>query len=121
MRFPSIPFRHATALMLLAMAQPAFAADSRLPEIVPVTQAMQGAIEHHEIAGAVTLVASPDRILHLSAAGQADIAAGAPMQTNALFWIASMTKPVTATAIMMLQDEGKLSVDDPVAKYVPEL
>jgi CubicO group peptidase (beta-lactamase class C family) len=43
------------------------------------------------------------------------------MTTDAIFWIASMTKPLTATAILMLQDEGKLSVDDPVAKYLPEL
>jgi hypothetical protein len=43
------------------------------------------------------------------------------MQTNAICWIASMTKPITATAVLMLQDEGKLSVDDPVAKYLPEL
>jgi CubicO group peptidase (beta-lactamase class C family) len=66
-------------------------------------------------------VATRDKVLHLSAVGQADIAAGTPMRTDAIGWIASMTKPVTATAILMLQDEGKLSVDDPVAKYIPQL
>ena len=55
------------------------------------------------------------------AAGLADMAAKAPMRTDAIFWIASMTKPITATAVLMLQEEGKLSVDDPVAKYLPEL
>jgi CubicO group peptidase (beta-lactamase class C family) len=42
------------------------------------------------------------------------------MRTDSLFWIASMTKPITATAVLMLQDEGKLSVEDPVEKYLPE-
>jgi CubicO group peptidase (beta-lactamase class C family) len=78
-------------------------------------------IDGKEAAGAVTLVATPEGIVHLDAIGKADIAEGKPMRPDAIFWIASMTKPVTATAIMMLQDEGKLSVEDPVAKYVPEL
>jgi len=43
------------------------------------------------------------------------------MQADSLFWIASMTKPITSTAVMMLAEEGKLSVDDPIDKYVPEL
>jgi CubicO group peptidase (beta-lactamase class C family) len=90
-------------------------------EIPAVTKAMQAAVDQGEVAGAVTLVASPDKILHLSAVGLADIAAGKPMRDDALFWIASMTKPLTASAILMLQDEGKLSVNDPVAKYLPEL
>jgi CubicO group peptidase (beta-lactamase class C family) len=104
----------------MATAQlPSAAAEST--EIPAVTKAMQDAVDQHEIAGAVTLVASPDKILHWSAVGQADIAANKPMRDDALFWIASMTKPLTASAILMLQDEGKLSVNDPVAKYVPEL
>jgi CubicO group peptidase (beta-lactamase class C family) len=74
-----------------------------------------------EIAGAVVLVATRDGGSHLEAVGQANVENKQPMQTNNIFWIASMTKPVTATAIMMLQDEGKLSVEDKVAKYVPEL
>jgi CubicO group peptidase (beta-lactamase class C family) len=90
-------------------------------EIPAVTKAMQGAVDQGEVAGAVTLVTSPDKILHLSAVGMADIAAGKSMREDALFWIASMTKPLTASAILMLQDEGKLSVNDPVAKYLPEL
>ena len=91
---------------------------AKLPAI---TNAMQKLIDSHEIAGAVTLVASPDKILSFEAVGQADIAAAAPLRKDSIFWIASMTKPITATAILMLQEEGKLSVDDPVAKYLPEL
>ena len=49
------------------------------------------------------------------------LAADKPMRADTIFWIASMTKPITGTAVMMLQDEGKLSVEDPVGKYIPEL
>lgn len=91
------------------------------PKIPAVSAAMQDAIARHEIAGAVTLVTTPDDIVHFDATGLADIAAANPMQPDAIFWIASMTKPLTAAAILMLQDEGRLSVDDPVAKYLPEL
>jgi len=86
-----------------------------------VTKAMQQCIDQKEAAGVVTLVATPTKVLHLEANGLADIAANIPMRTNTLCRIASMTKLLTATAIMILQDEGKLSVDDPVAKYIPEL
>ena len=72
-----------------------------------------------EIAGAVTLVATPDRVIHLGASGHA-VLPDAAMQTDAIFWIASMSKPTLATLILMLQDEGLLSVDDPVEKYLPE-
>jgi CubicO group peptidase (beta-lactamase class C family) len=74
-----------------------------------------------DIAGAVTLVVTPDGIKHLDAQGFADVEQKKPMTPDAMFWIASMTKPITATAILMLQEDGKLSVDDPAAKYLPEL
>jgi CubicO group peptidase (beta-lactamase class C family) len=86
-----------------------------------IADALQPFVENHTIAGAVTLVADRDKILSLETAGYADLAAKKPMRPDSLFWIASMTKPVTATAVLMLRDEGKLSVDDPVAKYLPEL
>jgi CubicO group peptidase (beta-lactamase class C family) len=73
-----------------------------------------------EIAGAVTLVATPDRILHLGATGNAALNPDEAMRSDAIFWIASMSKPVLATLILMLQDGGLLSVDDPVEKYLPE-
>jgi CubicO group peptidase (beta-lactamase class C family) len=86
-----------------------------------VSEAVQTFVESKEIAGAVVLVADGDDVLHLDAVGMADVAAEKPMKEDAIFWIASMTKPVTGAAVMMMQDEGKLSVDDPVAKYLPEL
>ncbi|HEX4795891.1 MAG TPA: serine hydrolase domain-containing protein [Humisphaera sp.] len=91
------------------------------PRIVAISDAMRQQIDKHEIAGAVTLVASRDRVLHLDAIGDANIEKKLPMQADSLFWIASMTKPITATAVMMLVEEGKLSVDDPIDKYIPEL
>jgi CubicO group peptidase (beta-lactamase class C family) len=84
-----------------------------------IGKAMQEMIAKNEIAGAVTAVVGNDRILHLEATGFADVAAGRPMRSDTLFWIASMTKPVTGVAILMLQDEGKLNVADPVARYLP--
>jgi CubicO group peptidase (beta-lactamase class C family) len=90
------------------------------PVMEAVDEKMKGFVETKEISGSVTLVADGEKILHLSATGLADIAKGEPMKTDSLFWIASMTKPVTATAVMMLHEEGLLSVDDPVAKYLPE-
>jgi len=118
-----------TSRALLALAAvsaalsfyPTLSAAGADAEIPAVTKAMQAAVDQVEVAGAVTLVASPDATLHVSAVGMADVAAGKPMRDDALFWIASMTKPLTASAIMMLQDEGKLSINDPVAKYLPEL
>jgi CubicO group peptidase (beta-lactamase class C family) len=90
------------------------------PEISPVVVAMDKAIADKEIAGAVTLVAGKDGVIFSAANGYSDLEKKMPMVTDALFWIASMTKPVTGTAVMMMQEEGKLNVEDPVAKYLPE-
>lgn len=92
---------------------------SATPELPGIHEAMQKYIEAGDMSGAVTLVVTKDKILHLDTIGLADISRKEPMRANTLFWIASMTKPVTATAILMLQDEGKLKVTDPVAKYIP--
>ena len=85
-----------------------------------IRSALQPLIDNHTVAGAVTLVATRDRILYQQSAGYRDIAAKTAMPKNAMFWIASSSKPMTVTAFMMLVDEGKISVDDPVEKYLPE-
>ena len=90
------------------------------PKIASVSTAMQHSVASGQIAGATTVVTTKSKILHLDSTGFADIARQEPMRPETLFWIASMTKPVTATALLMLQDEGKLNVTDPVAKYIPE-
>jgi len=85
-----------------------------------IARSLRPFVDSHTLAGAVTLVASRDGILSLEVVGFADIAAGRPMQKDSLFWIASMSKPMTAAALMMLVDEGKVNVEDPVEKYLPE-
>jgi CubicO group peptidase (beta-lactamase class C family) len=90
------------------------------PKLAGIGAAMEQQIAKNEIAGAVTMVVTKDRVLHLETTGLADVASKRPMTPDTVFWIASMTKPVTGVALLMLQDEGKLSVTDPVAKYLPE-
>jgi CubicO group peptidase (beta-lactamase class C family) len=106
--------------ILCLVISPLAIAMADTPEIPAVTRSMASFVKSGEIAGAVTLVTGVDKPLHLSAVGMADIESKKPMTADAVFWIASMTKPVTATAVMMMQEAGKLSVGDPVSKYVPE-
>jgi CubicO group peptidase (beta-lactamase class C family) len=105
----------ACALLLCAAAR-----CDQPPTSPTVTAALQPFVDSHSLAGAVTLIADKDRIISLDAVGFADLAAHRPMTVDALFWVASQSKPITATAFMMLIDEGKVSLDDPVAKYLPE-
>jgi CubicO group peptidase (beta-lactamase class C family) len=102
----------ALATTLSALADP--------PQLPGIGAAMREMIAKNEIAGAVTVVVTKDKCVHLECTGFAAAAAKRLMTPDTLFWIASMTKPVTGTAILMLQDEGKLNVADPVAKYLPE-
>jgi CubicO group peptidase (beta-lactamase class C family) len=81
---------------------------------------MQAFVDAKEITGAVTVVGRTDGIIHHATVGSLDLSTGKPMPKNAIFRIASMTKPITAIGIMILVDEGKLSVDDPVEKHLPE-
>jgi CubicO group peptidase (beta-lactamase class C family)/glyoxylase-like metal-dependent hydrolase (beta-lactamase superfamily II) len=85
-----------------------------------ISERLRTFFDSHEIAGVTTLVATRDGIVYLDSIGKADIAHDKPMQSDSIFWIASMTKPITGTAVLMLQDEGKLSIDDPVEKHLPE-
>lgn len=80
---------------------------------------MQEFVDQGKVAGVVTLVANQNRVVHLAAVGKADLEANRKMQEDSIFRIASMTKPITATALMQLVDQGKLAIDDPVAKYLP--
>jgi len=110
-------------LLLLAYAGIISAARTRPAAAESPTtpaSAVQQFVDNHTLAGAVMLVASPNRVLSLEAVGYMDIARKQPMRTDSLFWIASQSKPMTATALMMLVDEGKVNVDDPVEKYLPE-
>lgn len=111
------PTRLLSSLVVAALIAPTFAAAPKLPGI---GAAMEEKINQKEIAGAVTVVMTKDKIVHLESTGHADLATQRPIAPDSLFWIASMTKPITGIAVLMLQDEGKLNVNDPVAKYIPE-
>jgi CubicO group peptidase (beta-lactamase class C family) len=90
------------------------------PKLAGVSTAMRSAVKAQDVSGAVTVVATRDQVLHCDATGLANLTNREPMRPDSLFWIASMTKPVTAVAVLMLQDEGKLKITDPIAKYIPE-
>jgi CubicO group peptidase (beta-lactamase class C family) len=85
-----------------------------------IPQRIQHFIDDQTVAGAVTLVAHGNDVIEFDALGKADIEAGSPMQKDTIFQIMSMTKPVTAIGIMMLAEEGKLALRDPVEQYLPE-
>lgn len=89
-------------------------------DATPIESYLQFLAANHTFAGAVALVATRDSVVYVKAAGYRDIANKAPMAASDLFWIASTSKPMTATALMMLVDEGKVNLDDPVEKYLPE-
>lgn len=90
------------------------------PAARSVRTSMEAFVQEGTLSGAVTLLYHNGRVVSQEAVGLQDIESNTPMTRESLFWIASMTKPVTALAVMMLQDEGKLSIDDPVAKHLPE-
>ena len=80
---------------------------------------VQRYIDERRLAGAVTIVAKSGKVVHFSAQGMQDIAAEKPMRKDTLFRIYSMTKAIASVAAMVLLEEGKLGLDDPVAKYIP--
>ena len=77
-------------------------------------------VDDKKIAGAVAAIARKGKLAYLEAVGAQDLETGAPMTERSLFRIYSMTKPVTAVAVMMLQEAGRFSLADPVSKYLPE-
>jgi CubicO group peptidase (beta-lactamase class C family) len=85
-----------------------------------IRDAVQRHIEGHDISGAITLVARKGRVAHWEAHGVMDLESSKPMPKNALFWIASMSKPITGVAILMLMEEGKVRLNDPVSKFLAE-
>jgi CubicO group peptidase (beta-lactamase class C family) len=113
--------RYPLLLALFVAALPiALAPAGDAPSSSGIKSALQPYVDRHEIAGAVTLVADRDKVLSLDAVGFADVEAKTPMIVQALFWIASQSKPITAVLLMMLVDEGKVNLDDAVEKYLPE-
>jgi CubicO group peptidase (beta-lactamase class C family) len=115
-----------SAAWLLAVSIPLFAATPPFKDgmnpgpLAEIPKRLTPFVETNLISGAVTLVARRGEVVALDAIGHSDLEARRAMKKDDLFWIASMTKPMTAVAVLMLQDEGKLSVEDPVEKHLPE-
>ncbi|MBY0322828.1 MAG: beta-lactamase family protein [Reyranella sp.] len=82
---------------------------------------LSGAVERKDVPGVVALVTDRERVRYQSAFGVADIATGRPLTADALFRVASMTKPITSLALMQLVEQGRIGLDDPAEKYLPEL
>src|SRR5262249_8832755 len=96
------------------------AAEPNTAKLAEIRTRMQAFVDAAELAGAVTVVGRKSGIIHHEAVGSLNLESKQPMPKDAVFRIASMTKPITAIAIMILVDEGKLAVEDPVEKYLPE-
>ena len=90
----------------------------RLDRIAPVIQTH---VDEGRISGAVMAIAREGRVVYQDQVGYADIASQTPMTSESVFRIYSMTKPVTSTAIMMLVEEGKIRLNDPVSKFIPSI
>ena len=120
-------------LWLLVVAVVVLRLDAATPTVRPeevglstdrlkrVTELMQRLIDAKTFSGAVTLVARNGRIAHFEAQGVMDLESKKPMQKDTIFRIMSMTKPVVGVSVMMLVEEGKIRLTDPVGRFIPEL
>ena len=116
-------------LFLLVLTVSAFSHD--LPMVEPeavglsterisrIDKVMETHVAQQKIAGGVTLLARHGKIAHLGVYGMMDVEAGKPMTPDTIFRIASMTKPITSIAVMMLYEEGHFRLNEPVSKYIP--
>ncbi|MBL9115350.1 MAG: beta-lactamase family protein [Verrucomicrobiaceae bacterium] len=108
-------------LFLLGVAFPLVArADVPKADAQGLASVLQSFIEDQLAAGLVTVVANGSKVLDVTCVGHEDVDAKRPMKPDSMFWIASMSKAITAAGVMALVDDGKLKLDDPVAKYLPE-
>jgi CubicO group peptidase (beta-lactamase class C family) len=109
-------------MALIMLTASTYAADSEPPASSEVTAAMQPYLDQYKFAGVVGIIADRNGKVHYkNLMGYADIEARKPISEDNVFWIASMSKMFAGASIMMLVDEGKVSLDDPVAKFIPQL
>ena len=117
------------ALLLTVLSFPALTASpTAKPEevglsserLARINQMIERRIAAGDLAGAVTIVARKGKVVHHSAQGVMDLDSKQPMASSSMFRIASMTKPVIGVAVMMLVEEGKLHLNDPVSRYIPQ-
>jgi CubicO group peptidase (beta-lactamase class C family) len=126
------PVRIAFVLFAAALLTSGAGARAQMAEADPATLGLDAAklgeatellrqlVAERKIAGAVAAVARGGQLVYLEAVGVQDLETKAPMTPRTIFRIYSMTKPITAVAVMMLHDEGRFRLDDPVSKYLPE-
>lgn len=107
------------ALAVAVFAPVAVAAQNRLASSAEIDAYLASVVRDTRIPGVVGLVVEADGIVYLGAFGRQDVGGGVPMATDTIFRLASMTKPVTSVAVMMLVQEGDLGLDDPVSQYLP--
>ena len=107
---------NAAASLTVSKPEDAGFSAERLRRIEPL---IKSHIAATDLSGAVTLVARRGKVVHFAAFGTTDFEANKPMRTDTLFRLASMTKPMTAVAVLMLMEEGKLILSDPVSKFIP--
>ena len=120
--------RRRLAVVLAALSLTAAAAVSGRPEDVGlsserlqrINETVQRYIDSGQITGAVTMVSRKGRTAHFEAHGLMDLESKAPMRKDAIFRMASMSKPVTGVAILMLMEDGKVRLTDPVSRFIPE-
>src|SRR5262245_12550643 len=116
--------------LVLTLAGIATAAAQELPTAKPesvglssdrlerITAKVQQTVDEKRIAGAVTLVARHGRVVYFKSQGSLDRESNKAMRNDAIFRICSMTKPITSVAVMMLYEEGKFLLDDPISQYL---
>jgi CubicO group peptidase (beta-lactamase class C family) len=88
--------------------------------LAQIPPSLQAVVDAGDLSGFVTLIWRKGEIVQLNTLGHRDVAAGKPMTRDTMFRIASMTKPITSVAALMLMEEGKLRLDDPITKWAPE-
>jgi CubicO group peptidase (beta-lactamase class C family) len=88
--------------------------------LAQIAATLQGFVDQGSLSGAVTLLWRRGEVVQVNTLGFRDLAAKAPMRRDTLFRIASMTKPVTSVAALMLMEEGKLRLEDPITRWLPE-
>jgi CubicO group peptidase (beta-lactamase class C family) len=105
------------------MTQDVFRRAARLDPamLAAIRPGLQAFVDRGELAGVVTLTSVGGEIVQSEALGWADLETRAPMRPDSLFRIASMTKPITSVAALMLMEEGRIGLDDPISRWIPEL
>src|SRR5262245_60995453 len=119
-RFILLTRRQAAMAMAVAPLAAVSTVSLAAAPVEPIEEVLRSAIQRYEIPGVVAAATNRNRVLYQGAFGTADVTDGRPMREDALFRIASMTKPITSVAAMQLVEQGRFTLNDPVERYLPE-